>query len=119
MPSFPAINARGVITHKPYSAGRRFLTTKVVLDCGITYTDSSRDTPLEFFDLAYENLTDAELAVLEGFFGGTAEGRLNEFDFTDPEGNAHAKCRFDTDEMVIRHLGPGQHSVTLPIVEFK
>lgn len=30
----------------------------------------------------------------------------------------HPKCRFDTDELPVRTLGPDQHSVTIPIVEY-
>jgi hypothetical protein len=29
-----------------------------------------------------------------------------------------AKCRFDTDDFAVNHIGPNEHSVTLPIVEY-
>lgn len=91
---FPQLNSAGLITQRPYRHTSGFLTDIKELECGIRSTWGWRGTGLigfptrglGKFDVAFQSITDAELAVLRAFFD-SMRGRYGEFTFLDPHGN--------------------------------
>jgi hypothetical protein len=115
--TFPALNAAGMITQRPYSSQRRYLTTGVDLPNGVRYGEAERSTPLNYFTLVYNQIVAAEVAVLEAFFVA-CEGRFQTFSFTDPEGIVRPVCRFDSDELKVTYQGYNSYGISIPITEF-
>lgn len=116
MASYPTINALGVRFQFPIENTRAFLTSKVDQIAGKRYAYYWRASGLRKWTIQYPVLEDAERLTIENFFA-SVNGRLGEFDFTDPEGNLHPRCRFDMDDLSVEYVGPGQQSVTVVIVE--
>jgi hypothetical protein len=83
---FPQLTAQGVMVQRPYATTLEHLTTHVDQPSGPRYGYSWRTEPLGRWDLQYALLTDAEVAVLEGFFT-QMDGRYGEFTYLDPGGN--------------------------------
>ena len=74
------------MVQRPNASSPSFCTTMVEQDVGPRYGWSWRDTPLGAWDLTYSSITEAEAAVLEGFFA-SMDGRYGDFTFLDPNGN--------------------------------
>jgi hypothetical protein len=115
MPAFPHINGT-VIAQMPFDKAREYRTAKTVMPCGITYTWRYRTNPLHSWPLNYSSIPDSEAQILEDFFL-SVEGRLEPFDFTDPDTLFVFKCRFATDTFDRTRNGPDDNQVRLLIVE--
>lgn len=125
MATYPTING-GVTTQRPFTRTRVHRTTVNTMSTGKRYTYGWRATgltglptrPLFVWELNYPVITPAEVETLEDFFRARA-GRLEAFDFTDPEdGTTYPNCRFGMDAMEIRYEGPNYCSTRVVIEEF-
>jgi hypothetical protein len=123
--TFPTLSA-GVTCQLPYTQIRRY---SVLLNdnptSGNRYTwtwfggglSGFPTGSLHGWTLAYQVLSDADLATLETFYRNQW-GRWSSFTFVDPETNiSYSKCRFDDDALEISHQQPNVSSLTLKILE--
>ncbi len=86
-PYFPQINSSGIITALPYQSALSSRTTSEdSAYTGKRYAWKWRVNPLGGFIINLQNLTTAEVTVLQNFFY-SMEGRKGEFTFLDPGGN--------------------------------
>ena len=115
MPTFPEITPT-IITQLPFTKSRAFRNSRVSMACGIQYAYRHRVEPLRRWTMDYSCITEAEAALLKDFFAA-CEGRLNTFDFTDPDTAYAFTCRFDQDECSVQHVGPSHCALRLTIVE--
>src|ERR1051326_1241400 len=114
---YPAL-PNGVYTQRPFTQGRKWLTTRNDLASGPRYAWDEWSEAKRFWTCDYPVITLTELQGRLTFFIAM-RGRYRTFTFHDPQANADvANCRFDTDEFVARCLGAGQWAVTLPVAEF-
>lgn len=93
MPTFPALNARGLLVQRPYSRSYAALTSAEEQPSGRRYARAWRPEPLARYTLQYPSLTDAEYGVLRTFFNARG-GRYESFGWIDPAGNL---CRYSED----------------------
>jgi hypothetical protein len=91
---FPQINSGGVLTQRPYQGALHYATSVLELPCGLRQQWGWRGHgltdfptgPLGKWELNFQAITDAELAVLRTFFD-SMRGRYGEFAYLDPSGN--------------------------------
>jgi hypothetical protein len=117
VPSYPTLTG-GVTIHRPWTREKRYDSVHNDLPHGYRYSFNLRATPLMRFVIEYSALSDADLATLRAFFLARS-GSYEPFDFTDSEtGITHTKCRFDQEELEVRHIGPNENAVTVEIQEY-
>jgi hypothetical protein len=67
--------------------------------------------------VSLENLDEAEVAILKGFFE-QQRGQWGTFSFNDPwDGSVHSSCSFAQDKFPQKQIGEGRHQTTLTIYE--
>ncbi len=115
MADFPKIRT-GVITQKPYTSSTSYWNTKVVMPCGLQYSWKHRETPVQGRILTFGSIKESEATTLENFFRAR-RGRLESFNFTDPDTDLVFVMRFDQDDLVLRHLGPDEVATEVRLVE--
>lgn len=114
--TFPLLST-GAVTQLPYGTRGLFFTARNELECGKVHSYYFRASALWAWEISYEDITDAELAAVVLHFH-TCGGATKTFSFTDPNGaGVFANCRYGTDALVIRHLGPDQNAVSFLIEE--
>ncbi|MCP5112756.1 MAG: DUF2460 domain-containing protein [bacterium] len=73
--------------------------------------------PVRRWVIQLDLLDEAELAAMEQFFLGE-QGRLGEFEFTDPwTGAVHTNCSLDEDDARLDYLREGRGNTTLIVRE--
>ena len=115
MNQFPQIRT-GVVTGLPFEKQRSYLTTNVVMPCGLQYSWKWRDNPKRTYILNFTAITEAEATTLENFFK-QQKGKQIAFEFTDPDDTSVYVMRFDQDDFELKYLGPNECSVTLRLQE--
>lgn len=114
---YPTING-GVVTQRPFTRRKTFLTTRNDVPTGKRYAWYERGNPLASWVCDYSAITGLELIALCDFFVSMG-GQYGEFTFTDPEdATVHTKCRFAQDDFSARYIGPNHAAVTLAIQEY-
>jgi hypothetical protein len=116
--TYPAL-PNGVYTQRPFSQGRKWLTTRNDLASGARLARHEWGAAKRFWSCDYSAITLAELQGRLDFFVAM-RGRLRTFGFIDPQlgGAPVPNCRFDGDEFAARCLGAGQWAVSLMVAEF-
>ena len=117
----------GVITQRPWTGGERYFTNKVDLETGYRYSYAWTQTPLQRWELNYPVITEVEADIIRNFFDAM-HGRMYHFNFDDPDLYILARqspyswtspdpsyesipnCRFDSDDLDVVYVGPGQWS---------
>jgi hypothetical protein len=112
---FPEIRT-GVITQRPYTKSRTFRNTTVVMPCGVQYSYKHRDNPLHGRRLTYSGITEAEATILEDFFRAR-HGRVEAFNFTDPDDGSVFRMRFDQEDLSLRYLAKDQVATEILLIE--
>lgn len=114
--SFPSLTG-AITTQRPWGYDRRFLNSTVDMVTGKRHSFYHRSTPLMAWQVGGEGLPDADVTTLLEFFIGV-EGRRRSFSFTDPETDtAYPSSRLDSEEFVVRNIGPNENSLYLNVVE--
>jgi hypothetical protein len=123
-PSFPILSA-GVRCQMPFIQTSRYLTMVNDQETGMRYSEAFYGggfskfpaAALKEWALEYPHLTDADVAILESFVNSVG-GRFYSFAFIDPlDGSSHPKCRFGSDDFILRYSGPNDVALSLQIVE--
>jgi hypothetical protein len=121
---FPSLSTAAT-TQRPFIQRVRYRTTLNDNRTGMRYSYAWYDAGLVGFPnrglmgwtLSYPSISDADMAVLEGFFLQVT-GRLTTFSFTDPDsGLTYPTVRFDQDAFGYTYVALGQASTTLQLVE--
>lgn len=113
--AYPTING-GVVTQYPYSATRKWATTRNRMPNGKQWAWAEWTAPRRTWQLNYPNITPAEASDLLDCFVG-AGGQWGSFSFTDVGGAAYATCRFGMDSFNLRYLGKSECSVSGVVIE--
>lgn len=125
MAAYPTITG-GVLTQRPFVRARTHRTIVNEMPSGKRHAYAWRAAglsglptrPLFRWELSYSVISESEVDTLETFFRAR-KGRLEAFDFTDPEDSTlYANCRFGMDSLEIRYEGPNHCSTKVIIEEF-
>jgi hypothetical protein len=110
---YPTIDG-GVITQIPYTAARRYLTTRVDMPSGLRYSRHERDNPLLAWTCSYPAARNTEAGTLMNFFTSMG-GKWRAFTFTDPQTEVEYTARFSQDEFSRRFVGFNQNNIVLQL----
>lgn len=114
--TYPTINA-GVITQRPFSSSRAYLTVRNDLPSGKRLSYAERSTPKLSWVCSYPAITTAELIPLLQFVVARG-GRTKHFSFQDPETLVvYESCRIDQDGVQVEYRGPNECSTVLSVRE--
>ena len=110
---FPALGT-GAPMQRPYAYTRTFDTAAVRTEGG-RYAYPRRSASLRTWTAGGPAITDAEAAAIWSMFK-LAGGQWRSFGFTDPDSTTrYANCRFGSDSLDWRILGPNQNSIQATI----
>ena len=106
---FPVLGT-GARMQRPYTHGRNFDTASVRTEGG-RYAYPRRSASLRTWTAGGSALTDSDAAAIWSMFK-LACGQWRAFGFTDPDSSIrYANCRFGSDSLDWRILGPNQNSI--------
>lgn len=110
---FPTLTS-GAKMQLPYTYGRTFDTVAVRTEGG-RYVFANRAASLQSWSVGGSVISDAEAAAIWDAFR-KCNGRYRTIGFTDPDSATHvSNCRFGSDILEWRYMGPGQNSITATI----
>lgn len=120
---FPTLSV-GAFTELPYAPSYRNLTSVNDSPTGQRYAlrwwgggfTGFPAAQLHRWNLSNPVLPDVDVATIQQYFTW-AQGRLQTFSLTPEDHVAYTKCRFATDVLEMRFVGPQQTSISLPVVE--
>lgn len=106
---FPVLST-GNRMQLPYTHEREY-DTEVVETEGWRYTYSRRATPVQSWSVGGRSLSTTDARAIWNMFSA-ARGQWGVFGFTDPDTDVrHAACRFATDTLEWRMLGPDENVI--------
>ena len=115
LPTFPALSTTA-FAQRPYTKGSNFDTAGVRVD-GARYAYARRTTALHTWTVGGSALTSTEAQAIYDMFR-LAGGQFKSFAITDPESSVVASnCRFASDVIEWRILGPNQNQITSTVRE--
>jgi len=116
MPAFPTF-AFGGSVNLPFGQAVEFRNVTNRMPHGYQFACNLHATAVKRWEITY-TLSDADLDTLRTFWADRY-GSYEEFTFTDPDtGVTTNKCRFDQEELSVRHDGPNENVVQVVIQEY-